>query len=65
MCIGSISLSLSLCVCVQVSDGMIDMNYLEQCFPFTLLRQNYIELYEQQTDVSRVAADDEQEAKAL
>jgi hypothetical protein len=37
---------------VQASGGRVDMAYLEGFFPFTMIRFNYICLYEQQTKVA-------------
>jgi hypothetical protein len=35
---------------INASDGRLRLSFLEKCYPYTLLRCNYIALYEQQTE---------------
>src|SRR6185312_647277 len=36
--------------CVQQSNGRIEMKLLESCFPFTMIRTTFIQVYEKQTN---------------
>jgi len=44
---------------IRAADGRIEMSVLESCFPFTMLRTNFIQMYEKQTNIhSYVPVDD-------
>jgi len=50
---------------ISKSGGRLYLSILEECFPFTLIRTNFIRIYEQQTAKGRryaLATDDEKEA---
>lgn len=47
---------------IQESGGRLQPSALEDCFPFTMLRTNYIQLYEKQTPHSYApVADDDKD----
>ena len=64
--VGGVSSALMWCeVCVRESEGRLNYGKLEQCMPYTLLRENYSQLDEKQNpqivSVGAVLADDEKE----
>ena len=38
---------------IMAAAGRVEMSLLEQCFPFTMLRTNFIQVYEKQTNIHR------------
>lgn len=41
--------------CIQACAGRVEMNMLETCFPFTMLRTNFIQVFEKQTNIHSFA----------
>lgn len=38
---------------ITAAAGRVEMSLLEQCFPFTMIRENFIQVYEKQTNIHR------------